>query len=221
MSFYIAIIGFLVSVSVALMLLAAGKNISKQHISLLGLFHAFLLLAFLASLALSSGSNAPNYFFTAYVCSGILVSGLFLRSKFQIILKIYFSLFVIPIPLFLFSPSMLANFLLTMHYADSFGPKFPLVGKYYLEAQHTIKEDDTKPLYKLMLKRGMYKQTIERDIAFKGRLDSVLVLEMHPPHSMKVRGYSSNSTFVTQENDSLDVDISLRKQKYGDVEYKL
>jgi len=96
-----------------------------------------------------------------------------------------------------------------------------LVGKYYLEAQNVIKEDETKPLYKLMLKRGMYKQTIERDILFSGKLDSVKVLEVNGAHSMLIRGYSSENTYVSSKIDSLDVEVSLRKQKYGDVEYKI
>ena len=203
------------------MLLAAGKNISRQTIVFLGLMHAMLLFAFIASLLLSSGGKSVNYFFLAYICSGIIVSGLFIRSEFKLALKIYFGLFGITVPLFIFSPSMLVNFLLTMNYSDSFGAKYPLVGKYYLEAQNVIKEDDTKPLYKLMLKRGMYKQTIDRDIAFSGRLDSVKVLEVNGSHSMRIRGYCSSTTFVTAESDSMDVEVSLRKQKYGDVEYKL
>ncbi len=203
------------------MLLAVGKNIRKQRIIFFGLMHTMLLFSFLASLVLSEDAKAPNYFFLAYICSGILISGLYIRSKFPLIIKIYFSLFALTLPLFIFSPSMLVNFLLTLNYSDSFGPKFPLTGKYYLEAQNVIKENETKPLYKLMLKRGMYKQTIDRDIGFKGRLDSVKVLELNGSHSMRIRGYSSIVNLVSSEIDSLDVDVSLRKQKYGDVEYKL
>jgi hypothetical protein len=221
MSFYIAIIAFLVSVSVALMLLAAGKNISKSRLTMFALMHLMLLFAFLASIVLSKGSDSPNYFFLVYICSGILLSGIFIRSQFPMYIKAYFGIFVLTLPLFIFSPSMLVNFLLTMSYSSSFGPKFPLTGKYYLEAQNVIKEDQAKPLYKLMLNRGMYKQTIERDIEFVGKLDSVKVLEVNGNHSILVRGYSSDQTFVSSEIDSMDVDISLRKQKYGDVEYKL
>ena len=147
--------------------------------------------------------------------------GLFIRSDFPVYIKVYFGLFTLTLPLFLFSPSMLMNFLLTMNYTDSFGPKFPLTGKYFLEAQNVIKEDDTKPLYKIMLKRGMYLQTIERDIEFTGKLDSIKVLEVNGTYSMKIRGYSSEKNFVATEIDSLDLEVSLRKQKYGDVEYKL
>ncbi len=200
------------------MLLAAARNISKQNLTFLGLLHLMFLFAFLASLVLSSGGETPNYFFLAYICSGILLSGLYLRSEFFLPVKIYFGLFALTLPLFIFSPSMLVNFLLTMNYSDSFGPKFPLTGKYYLEAQNVIKENETKPLYKIMLKRGMYKQTIERDIEFAGKLDSVIVLEQNGNYSIKLRGYSSNTTFVSSTIDSLDVEVSLRNQKYGDVE---
>jgi len=221
MSFYIAIICFLVSVSIGLLLLAAGNKISRQNLMLFGLFHTMLLFSFLASLVLSRGGDAPNYFFLAYICSGVLISGPYVRSDFPLYLRIYFGLFALTLPLFLFSPSMLVNFLLTMSYSSSFGPKFPLVGKYYLEAQNVIKENDTNPHYKLMLKRGMYKQTIERDIMFNGKLDSVKVLDVNGAHSMRIRGYTSLTTYVSSMVDSLDVEVSLRKQKYGDVEYKL
>lgn len=203
------------------MLLSAARNVSKKNLTFFGLMHLMILFAFLASLVLSAGGKSPNYFFLTYICSGILLSGLFLRSDFFTPVKVYFGLFALCLPLFIFSPSMLVNFLLTMSYSDSFGPKFPLTGKYYLESQNVIKENDSKPLYKIMLKRGMYKQTIERDIEFAGRLDSVKVLEQNGNYSMRIRGYSSSTTFVTAEVDSADVEVSLRKQKYGDVEYKL
>ncbi len=88
--------------------------------------------------------------------------------------------------------------------------------------QNTVNDLNSKiPKYKLVLKRGMYKQSIERDINFGGRLDSVKVLEVNGNHSMLIRGYHSSKTFVSSESDSMDVEVSLRKQKYGDVEYKL
>ena len=99
MSFYVAIISFLVSVSVALMLLAAARNISKQNLTFLGLLHLMFLFAFLASLVLSSGGETPNYFFLAYICSRILLSGLYLRSEFFLPVKIYFGLFTLKIAL--------------------------------------------------------------------------------------------------------------------------
>ncbi|MBP6334882.1 MAG: hypothetical protein KA444_05365 [Bacteroidia bacterium] len=221
MSFYIAIICYLVCLSVAFMLLATGRNLPSSRLTLFGLLHSMLLMAFLASLVLRKEGTAFNYFFLAYICSGVLLSGLFIRSGFPLYIKAYFGLFALTLPLFMFSPSMLVNFLLTMSYSDASGPKFKLTGKYSLESQTIVKDDSKIPKYKLVLKRGMYKQSIERDINFGGRLDSVKVLEVNGTHSMLIRGYHSSKTFVSSESDSMDVEVSLRKQKYGDVEYKL
>ncbi len=221
MSFYIAIISFLVSLSAALLLLAGAKNIAPDRLKFFGLLHTMILLAFFASLAIGSHTHRFNYFFLAYICSGVLLSGLFIRSHFPLFIRIYFGLFTLTLGMFLISPSMLVNFLLTMSYSDSSGPKFSLGSKYYLESQTHVNEKETNPQYKLILKRGLYKQTIERNIDFGGKLDSVKVLEINGSHSMIIRGYHSTLTFVSADSDSADVEVSLRKQKYGDVEYKL
>lgn len=221
MSFYIALIAFLVSFSLALLLVATFRRESNNRLVFFALMHLMLLFAFLASLVLRNETTSPNYFFLAYVCSGLILSGLVIRSGMHFFAKAYFSLFILTLPLFLYSPSMLVNFLLTMKYSSAHGPKFPLTGKYYLESQNVIREGQENILYKLVLKRGMYHQTIERDINFGGKLDSVKVLEVNGTYSIKIRGYHSKISFVSTESDSLDTEVSLRKRKYGDVEYRL
>ncbi len=200
-----------------------GKDMRREKFLLLSSIHLIFIFAFIASLILrkNDGIGEFNYFFTAFICSGIILSGLSWRSNSPVLLRLYFSIFIITIPLFLFSPSMLLNFLLTTNFKSSIGPAFHLQDQYFLETQSTSKILDNKPHYKLIFKRGIFHQTIQRDIVFGGKLDSVKVIEIVPDKNMILRGYSNKTTYVSSEIDSVDAKVLLKVVKNGDVEYRL
>lgn len=201
------------------------KRMERRQFLVFASFHGILMFGYFASLILQKNSNDHtvvfNYFFLAFICSGIILSGLSLRSDLPKWMKLYFSGFALAIPLFIFSPSMLVNFLLTAKYTDSFGPRFDLGQRYFLETQNTVMTSDSFPHYKLIRKKGMFHETIERDIVFRGILDSVKILEFNPPEDLTVRAYTSNITFVSSVIDSTDKVFKLRKIKKNDVEYRL
>ena len=199
-----------------------GREMRRDKFLLLVSFHIVFLFAFIASLLLrkNDGTIVNNYFFLAFICSGLLLSGLAWRSKAPILLRCYFSIFMLTIPLFLISPSTLLNFLLTMHFSGANGPVYKLNNKYLVETQSSSRTIDNNPLYKLTLKKGFFHQTIQRDIAFGGKLDSVIVLEIEN-ETMLLRGFTSRVSYVSTEIDSMDVKVLLKKVKYGDVEYRL
>lgn len=223
MSFYFSLFLFIISLIIGLALMIIGKNMSREKFLLLVSIHIIFLFAFIASLLLKKNSDviSYNYFFTAFICSGIILSGLSWRSNAPKTLRFYFSIFALTIPLFLVSPSILLNFILTMNFSRSNGPSFHLDKQYYLETQNTSSVEDKKPHYKVILKRGLFHQTIKRDIVFGGKLDSIKVIDNNPGKNMNVRGYLSITTFVSIEVDSVDVLISLKTTKQGDVEYRL
>jgi hypothetical protein len=113
------------------------------------------------------------------------------------------------------------NFLLTMKFSSTYGASFPLGDRYFLEMQNSSSASDEIPHYKVILKRGLFHQTIQRDILFGGKLDSARVIEKEQGLHILIRGYTSQSTFVSTEIDSMDIPVQLKVVKQGDVEYHL
>src|SRR4051812_34459560 len=102
MLFYISFIVFILSLIGGLVLMLVGKNMGKERFRLLATIHFVLLLSFIASLLLRKDYSVVvnNYFFTAFFCSGILLSGLVWRVEIAKFIRYYFSLFLLGIPLF-------------------------------------------------------------------------------------------------------------------------
>lgn len=222
MTFYLSLFIFILSVVGGLVLMLTGRGMSKDRFMLLTSIHLIFLLAFIASIIIKNeGNSANNYFFMVFICSGVTLSGLAWRSEAQKLLKIYFSLFILTIPLFLLSPSTLMNFLLTMNLNNAGGREFHLRNEYYIEEQKSTRSSDEVPHYKLILKKGMFHKTVQRDIVFGGKLDSLRVLENEDNKYMLIRGFTSRITFVSSETDSIDVKVMLQVFKQGDVEYHL
>lgn len=120
--------------------------------------------------------------------------------------------------LFLFSPSRLTTFLLSGKYADTLGKTFAVGENYFLEQQ--ISSGDNQS-YKLIKKHGMFHEAIQRNILFKGKLDSIHVLEFIPNEKTLIRGFSNTTTYVSSDVDSMDVEIKLVKEKQNQIERKL
>jgi len=223
MTFYLSLFIFIASLVIGLILMIGGKDMSREKFLLFFSFHAIFFLAFVASLILKKNGDVTsfNYFFMAFICSGVILCGLAWRSQAPRILKIYFSVFGLTIPLFLVSPSILLNFLLTMNFSGTNGPVFHLYGKYYIETQNSSVDGEEYPHYKLVRKQGLFHKTIQRDLYFSGVLDSVRVLENTDEKSINIRGYTSKTSYVSTEIDSTELLVPLKVAKYGDVEYRL
>ena len=221
MSFYIAIIIFITSVVAGLISSIVGKNMSKEKFVLFASIHGMFLFAFIASLILRKDAAAYNYFFLIYICSGLVLSGIAWRSNSFIGLKIYFSLFIITIAMFILSPSRLVNFLLTTKYQDTLGETFLLRENFYLERQSSSMHSDSMPLYKMIRKRGLFHSTIQRDLNFNGKLDSIKVIDFDKSSLSLIRGYTSSITHVSSVIDSSDIEIIMKKKTQDGLEYKL
>lgn len=222
MAFYIAIILFILSVISGLLAMVLTKEFTAAKFNLLASIHAILLLPLLAWLFLhSSNSNGINYFFLIFICSGIILSGLAWKGNAHVVLRSYFSCYILTIGMFILSPSMLVNFLLTMKYTDVSGDIFLVRENFYLEEQNNYNDKNSFPHYKLIRKRGFFHSTIQRDLLFNGKLDSIKVVDFDKSTKGLIRGYTSSKTFVSTEIDSTDIEIILTKKSTDGVEYHL
>jgi hypothetical protein len=221
MLLYIAIIVYILSLITGLFLMVSVKAISTRAFVSIVAIHILLLLFFFFekySTTVSGHETPGSISFLLFICSGIILAGLSRSINIPLILKIYFSLFSITIALFLFSPSRLMVFLLSGNYSDSLGKTFSLQENYFIEQQNT--SSSSQPVYKLVKKHGLFHETIQRDIEFKGKLDSIRLIQFISGQSTVVRGYSGKETFVSTEIDSLDVNLQLVKEKRNVIERK-
>lgn len=221
MTFYLSIVVYIASVIAALVLMITGKRWTLKKFLLLGAIHlCFIVLYSLEGLR-NDGETATNYFFLLYVCTGTALSGLIWRIVSPLFLRIYFSLFMVTFPLFLFSPSMLVNFLLTTRYTDTLGKTFCIQGNVYLEQQQGWKGASGTIAYKLVERHGIFRKPIARDILFGGRIDSVRTLLFIEDSTAVVRGYRITETYVSTAVDSIDATIDLQPKMTQRIERKL
>ena len=223
MIFYIAIVFYISSVIGALILMIAGKNISVNKLIIPGVIHAVLLiLFFLTRHASSNNEDQPvNFFLLLFICSGVSLCGIVWRLKVLLPFRIYFSLFAITFPLFLFSPSRLVNLLLTGSYSDTSGKSFLISGNVFLEQQNSWSGNSTALRYKIIRKKGLFHETLVRDVIFKEPIDSIRTLMFENGDSAVLRGYSIRESYVALTIDSQDVNISLKSKKRNTIERRL
>jgi hypothetical protein len=223
MIFYIAIVFYISSVIGALILMIAGKNISVNKLIIPGAIHAVLLiLFFLTRHTASNNEEQPvNFFLLLFICSGVSLCGIVWRLKALLPIRIYFSVFAITFPLFLFSPSRLVNLLLTGAYADTSGKSFLISGNVFLEQQNSWSGNSNGLRYKIIRKKGMFHETLARDVVFKGPIDSIRAILFKNGDTAILRGYTIHESYVALTIDSQDVNISLRSKKRNTIERRL
>lgn len=222
MAFYLGLFIFIISVVVSLIVLIAGKGIKNDKFLLFVTIHLLFLLAAIASIAIQKKENGMgNFFFLFFICSGLLLCGLAWKSTVSKYFRYYFSIYALTIPIFLISPSLLMNFLLTASFTGTNEPLIALTGRYFLEKQNISRNKNERENYKLIKKKGVFHQTIQRDITFGNKLDSVKVIEFIEGKNLIVRGYTSVVTHVSTEIDSADQTLLLLNKKAGEIEYKV
>jgi len=209
MLLYVAIIGYILSNVIALALLFTGKKLNPGIFRLLATLHFVFGVFFIFNL-ITNKEETPRYVsFLVFFCSGIITGGLALGTQKNIIIKVYFGLFCLSIFVFILSPSLLLNFLLTASF-NRHKDMMLLKENYFLERQtSTFSSDSSGVKYKVIRKKGMFHETIARDLDFKGKLDSMKVLSYEDRKFILLRGYTSNKSFVEDKIDSVDVTIEL------------
>ena len=223
MLFYLALILFISSAVCGIVLLMVIRTVRPAQLKLAVAVHAFLLLFWLLSYFLFRNSNAQkeNFLFTLFLCSGIVICGVVWRTRVPAILKIYFSLFAILLPMFIFSPSMLMNFLVTGKYSGSSGKIFHLKDNYFLEEQSMFIRDHKNPKFKMTRKNGFFHKVIFRDIVLHAEPDSVHVLSFSEGDEMNLRIFTSQVNLVESNLDSVDITVPLVVKRKNDIDWHL
>ena len=221
MLLYAAIIGYILSNIIALALVFTGKKLNPGVFRMLAALHLMFGVFFIFNL-ITNKEESPRYVsFLVFFCSGIITGGLALGTKTNIVLRIYFGLFCISIFVFILSPSLLLNFLLTASF-NRHKDLIPVKENYFLERQSSAFSSDSSGIrYKLIEKSGMFHKTIARDLDFKGKLDSMRVLSYEDRKYFLVRGYSGTKNFVEEEIDSVDIQIDLLPARKDVIERRL
>lgn len=133
------------------------------------IFHIVLIAAAIAFQLFIPGEEASDYILLTAICSGVSLSGWVLRSRYhRMLIKIYFSVYLLSIPIFLWSPSLLF-YSISGHYSD-YRPEHELhmSSNYYLtEQQSMLKKYQRKTSYKIIRKFGIYNKTLIRNIPFE------------------------------------------------------
>lgn len=199
----LAFISFLLSVVASLALSFFAKKITREITNILVAVHFLLLAAFLSTYSRTGSILFPsltNYFILGSFCLGIITSGIILKTQYPTMLKMYFLLYIISIPLFIISPSRILGFIVTADINAMQRDRIHVTDNYFLIAQTDHRNFGANPLpYKLTREMGLFHRTLHRDIMLPGICDSVNVIQKMRD-SINVRFFFSHNHAI----DSLD-----------------
>ncbi len=204
--FIAAIIIYILSLVTGLVLMMVGARISKRIINTLMIFHLLLFTAFL--LVWRTGNDDQSFFnhhflFLFSICTGVILSGYALRMVANIILRIYFSLYLLTLPVFVYSPSTLISAIAFYKKADLAGKPYATgMENYYIEKHNSMLANmEGVILYKIVKRKAGITKTIARHIqldcppehigSFKITGDTLITFLIHcPPGSSKSKEVS-------------------------------
>ena len=153
----ITITAYIISIAGCLILSIALRNISLYKLKIPLFFHTFSIIIFCVVYMFNSESSVLHYLMLAFVCSGLMLSGLVLRSDALIPFKIYFSLFLLTILFFVGSPSHLFRYISYSWRNNDLFQTFYIGSNYFLEEQQAmlnLADDQTK--YKVIQSFGIF-----------------------------------------------------------------
>ena len=154
--------------------------------------------------------------FLIFFCFGVAISGMILRSSLNLFLKLYYSIFLFSLIIFLYSPSLLFSLLAQQKLSDKKGTEFLLTGNYYLVKQQSMLDLSNKNVKYKIAKRsreGLIKPC-SVNISFHHEIDSVKVLKFDAAKDAALRGY-----FVNGNNsvDSIDILTDLKMHDENEI----
>jgi hypothetical protein len=198
---------YILSVVAALVLTITAKKRGTGSLKGMLILHMFLVLLF-AMLFLSGNRNIYIHLsFLFFFCSGILLSGLLLRSEQSLFMKIYSALFLSSIIFFLISPSRTIRFI-TFSHTEHQVNRWNIVSNYFLEEEQLLlAHADSTTSYKITRQFGVFHKTLARDISFGNRVDSIKVLEFNENQNAIIRGYINENSSIFGTCDSMDISV--------------
>ena len=207
------ITAYIISIAGCLILSIALRNVSLIKLKIPLFIHALLIVAFAIICMLNSTFYLLHYLMLSFSCSGLILSGVVLRSDALLPMKIYFSMFLFTIAVFIVSPSNLLRGISYSWNSNTLFPAFHIRGNYFLEEQQAmlnLNNDQAK--YKVIQSFGVFHKTLARDIDFGNRLTGIKVILFNPSNAVTLRGYFSKKSATFETRDSLDVTTSLGNQ---------
>jgi hypothetical protein len=221
MVFYLSIVLYIASTIAALVLMITARHWPLKRFLLLTGIHLCFAALYLVISRGQTEDSSYNFHFLLYICTGTSLSGLAWRIKAPLPLRLYFSVFTISFPLFLFSPSMLVNFLLTTRYSDTLGKTFLIKDNIYLEQEQAWRKNGGAVTYKLVERKGLFRKVLSRGLDFGGKVDSARTLAFIPDSLTNIRTYRLTETYVSSRTDSFDLTIDLRPKTANKIERRL
>jgi hypothetical protein len=186
------IIGYVISQVACVIVLVVYSRISLTTSKVVTLVHALIAIVLFIKLFQVKGNTTFSIavLFATFICTGIIAFAFVIRKKFPLAIKIYFSIFILSFPLYLYSPSKVFTVMsLGMLSADN-ANEIPLTGKYFLVRQQgMIKKEGALSSYKVIKRMGMFNKTIARDFVFGFDPDSTRVLKLDENSEISLRGF--------------------------------
>lgn len=209
--FILTITLYLVSMVTSLVASFFQKHIPVKIIWIIAGGHLLLFILWLININGTDSLDRPgisNYLFLSWFCTGLIVSGVVLRKNFNLVVKGYFTLFLLTLPVFLVSPSRVLGFIASGNVKAVDPERFRLVDNYFLMAQQSTPTQPPKGMkpFRLVREMGMFHKTLARDIMVPENIDSVRMLKFQENENIFARIYGSGA-------DSLDIVINLNASK--------
>ncbi len=209
----ITISAYIFSIAASLILSIALRNVPIIKLKLPLLIHAMLMLLFCVLYLINHDSKLLHYLSLAFVCSGLIMAGMVIRSDAMLPFKIYFSLYFFSIIIFIVSPSQLFKYISYSWKSNDLFKTFHIEGNYFLEEQQgmlNLTDDQIK--YKVIQSFGVFHKTLARDIDFNHRLDSIHIISFNHLNILILRGYFIAKSAQVNSPDSLEITAYLGDQ---------
>ena len=139
-----------------------GEKIPRVVMMTFILIHFFSLTVSIAMSLVQQFSLQRSLLFAVAFCSGILIFGIISRKDFQLLFKIYFGIYILSVPVFVFSPSTLISIISMGELHKNHDNKIDLGDGLFLEQQQAmINKASSKDLtYKVIKRLGYFNKTI-------------------------------------------------------------
>nr|MBK9649785.1 hypothetical protein [Bacteroidota bacterium] len=186
---------YIISLAASLFMLLLNKNININKLKKIIVAHCALgIVAIVVFLFFKNGktTSISQTINILFICSGVALCGIALKSKLHFIIRMYFSIYALSFLLFATNTSALVGFIANFDFYSNAENKFNIRDNYFIELQTSMLTNESlQPRYKMYQRIFYFNKTIVRDIDFEGKLDSVIFIGM-ANDSLRVAGYSQN-----------------------------
>lgn len=211
------IIGYILSLVACLIVLVIHSRINLTLCRTVALTHTLIAAILFIQLFQAKGNITFSVaaLFATFICTGILGFAFVVRKKFPLVIKIYFSLFVLSFPLYLYAPSKVFTLMSLGMLSTENTNEIHLEKNYFLVRQQgMIKTEDVRSSYKIIKRMGMFNKTIARNFIFGFDPDSAKVLKLDENTEISVRAFYkhrlSESQFKLDSADATEKTIASR-----------